>query len=92
MKRLVLTAAIAVLAAFPAAYGLIGNASFGESVPVRIPARATLIDDRNGFDDNPTIAIRRYFSKIRLRSNADFAYRLRFTGEFPPTPSWKISQ
>ena len=33
MKRLVLTAAIAVLAAFPAAYGLIGNASFGESVP-----------------------------------------------------------
>ena len=51
MKRLVLTAAIAVLAAFPAAYGLIGNASFGESVPVRIPARATLIDDRNGYDD-----------------------------------------
>src|SRR6476659_5491759 len=52
MKRIVLTAAIAVLAAFPAAYGLIGNASFGESVPVRIPARATLIDDRNGSDDN----------------------------------------
>jgi hypothetical protein len=52
MKRLVVTAAIAVLAALPAAYGLIGNASFGESVPVRIPARATLIDDRNGFDDN----------------------------------------
>ena len=52
MKRIVLTAAIAVLAAFPAAVGLIGNASFGESVPVHIPARATLIDDRNGFDDH----------------------------------------
>src|SRR6478609_9711471 len=51
MKRLVLTAAIAVLAAFPAAAGLIGNASFGESVPVRIPARASLINDQDGTEN-----------------------------------------
>ena len=47
MKRIILTAGIAVLAAIPATLGLIGNASFGESVPISIPAGATLLDDRS---------------------------------------------
>lgn len=46
MKRLVITAGIAVAAAVPAALGLIGNASFAQSVPVHVPERATLLDDR----------------------------------------------
>jgi len=45
MRRLILTAGAALLVAVPAALGLVGNTSFAQSVPVRIPAQATLVDD-----------------------------------------------
>jgi len=40
MKRIIITGA-ALLAAIPASLGLIGNASFAQSVPVRVPSQAT---------------------------------------------------
>jgi len=42
MKRIIITAA-ALVAAIPASLGLMGNASFAQSVPVRVPAHATLL-------------------------------------------------
>src|SRR5665647_255137 len=47
MKRIIVAAA-ALLAVLPASLGLIGNASFAQSVPVRIPSQATVLDDRGG--------------------------------------------
>jgi len=44
MKRIIITAA-ALVAAIPASLGLMGNASFAQSVPVRVPAHATLLGD-----------------------------------------------
>jgi hypothetical protein len=46
MKRLLLLGAAAVIAAAPAVTGLVGNASFAQSVPVHVPAGARTIDDR----------------------------------------------
>ena len=46
MKRILITAAVLV-AAVPASLGLIGNASFAQSVQVRVPAHAILLDDQN---------------------------------------------
>jgi hypothetical protein len=46
MKRIIITAA-ALLAAIPAILGLMGNASFAQSVPVRVPAHATLLGDQS---------------------------------------------
>jgi hypothetical protein len=40
MKRIIITGA-ALLAVIPASLGLIGNASFAQSVPVRVPSQAT---------------------------------------------------
>jgi len=40
MKRIIITGA-ALLAIIPASLGLIGNASFAQSVPVRVPSQAT---------------------------------------------------
>ena len=45
MKRLVIIAAAAAVAAAPASMGLLGNASFAESAPVRVPAQAAVSDD-----------------------------------------------
>ena len=45
MKRIILTAGAALLVTVPAAIGLVGNTSFAQSVPVRVPPRATLVDD-----------------------------------------------
>jgi hypothetical protein len=45
MKRMIFIGAAAVFAAVPAALGLLGNTSFGESVPVQVPARAAIVDD-----------------------------------------------
>lgn len=42
MKRIIISAA-AFLAVIPASLGLMGNASFAQSVPVRVPAHATLV-------------------------------------------------
>jgi hypothetical protein len=45
MKKLIIAAAVAALAAAPAVTGLMGNASFAQSVPVQVPAGARTIDD-----------------------------------------------
>jgi len=45
MKRIILTAGAALLVTVPAAIGLVGNTSFAQSVPVRVPPQATLVDD-----------------------------------------------
>jgi len=47
MKRIIIAGA-ALLAVVPASIGLIGNASFAQSVPVRVPSQATVLDDRGG--------------------------------------------
>jgi hypothetical protein len=51
MKRLLIFTAAAVVAAVPAITGLAGNASFAQSVPVRVPAQvaaAQAADDKGG--------------------------------------------
>ena len=45
MKKLIIAVAVAALAAAPAVTGLMGNASFAQSVPVQVPAGARTIDD-----------------------------------------------
>jgi hypothetical protein len=45
MKRLLILGAAAVIAAAPAVTGLVGNASFAQSVPVHVPAGDRIIDD-----------------------------------------------
>ena len=47
MKGILITAGAALLVAVPAATGLIGNTSFAQSVPVRVPSHAILVDDSN---------------------------------------------
>lgn len=44
MKRVALLATAVLCAAAPASIGLIGNASFSEDVPVRVPERAVVLD------------------------------------------------
>ncbi|MEP7194273.1 MAG: hypothetical protein ABI903_15595 [Actinomycetota bacterium] len=48
MKRILITAGAALLVAVPASVGLVGNTSFSQSVPVRVPARATFLSDDHG--------------------------------------------
>ena len=45
MKKLLIGAAVAAFAAVPGVTGLVGNASFAQSVPVQVPAGASIIDD-----------------------------------------------
>jgi hypothetical protein len=45
MKKLLITAAVAAIAAVPGVSGLVGNASFAQSVPVQVPAGASTLDD-----------------------------------------------
>lgn len=45
MKKLLIAAAVAAIAAAPGVTGLIGNASFAQTVPVQVPAGAHTIDD-----------------------------------------------
>lgn len=45
MKNVIITVGAALLVAVPATIGLIGNTSFSQSVPVRPPANASLVDD-----------------------------------------------
>jgi hypothetical protein len=45
MKKLLIAAAVAALAAVPGVTGLVGNASFAQSVPVQVPAGASTLDD-----------------------------------------------
>ena len=52
MKRIILAAA-ALLAVVPASLGLLGNASFAQSVPVSVPSQATVLDDKGGLTTTP---------------------------------------
>jgi hypothetical protein len=45
MKKLLIAAAVVAIAGVPGITGLVGNASFAESVPVQVPAGARMIDD-----------------------------------------------
>jgi hypothetical protein len=45
MKKLLIAAAVVAAAGVPAVTGLVGNASFAQSVPVQVPAGARTIDD-----------------------------------------------
>lgn len=47
MKRIFITGG-ALLAIVPASLGLIGNASFAQSIPVRVPSQASVLDDHGG--------------------------------------------
>ena len=46
MRRIILTSAAALLVAVPAAMGLVGNTSFAQNVPVRVPPQANVVDDQ----------------------------------------------
>jgi hypothetical protein len=48
MRRIIITAAAALLATLPAAMGFIGNTSFSESSPIRVPSQAVAVDDHGG--------------------------------------------
>ena len=48
MGRLSVFVAAVLLAATPAAIGLVANASFSTDVPVRVPGGATLLDRSGG--------------------------------------------
>jgi hypothetical protein len=45
MKKLLIAAAVAAIASVPGVTGLVGNASFAQSIPVQVPAGARTIDD-----------------------------------------------
>jgi len=50
MKRMLIVTAAAAVAAVPAVFGLVGNASFAQTVPVRVPAQVATqsADDHGG--------------------------------------------
>jgi hypothetical protein len=48
MKRIILTAGAALLVTLPAAIGFTGNTSFAQSIPVRVPSQAVVVDDHGG--------------------------------------------
>jgi hypothetical protein len=48
VKRIILTVGAALLVGVPAATGLIGNTSFAQSVPVRVPSHAIIVDYHGG--------------------------------------------
>ena len=52
MKRIIITAGAALLAAIPVTMGLVGNTSFAQSVPVRVPSQATMVDDKGGLSNH----------------------------------------
>jgi hypothetical protein len=45
MKMLLIAVAVAAIASVPGVTGLVGNASFAQSIPVQVPAGARTIDD-----------------------------------------------
>jgi hypothetical protein len=55
MKGILVTAGAALLVAVPAAMGLVGNTSFAQTVPVRVPAQARVLYDDHG-GQRPTTA------------------------------------
>jgi hypothetical protein len=46
MKKLLIAVAVAAIAGVPALTGLVGNASFAQSIPVQVPPGARTLDDR----------------------------------------------
>ena len=55
MKRILITVGAALLAAVPATMGLVGNTSFAQNIPVRVPSQASVLDD-HGALRAPTVA------------------------------------
>jgi hypothetical protein len=55
MKRILITVGAALLAAVPATMGLVGNTSFAQDIPVRVPSQASVLDD-HGALRSPTAA------------------------------------
>jgi len=45
MKRIIIATGAVLLASVPATLGLVGNTSFAQSVPVRVPQQASVPDD-----------------------------------------------
>jgi len=45
MKRIIIATGAVLLASVPATLGLVGNTSFAQSVPVRVPQQASILDD-----------------------------------------------
>jgi len=45
MKRILITVGAVLLAAVPATMGLVGNTSFAQNIPVRVPSQASVLDD-----------------------------------------------
>ena len=50
MKRILIATAATLLAAVPATVGLVSNISFAQSVPVRVPSQAAVLDDHGKLD------------------------------------------
>jgi hypothetical protein len=48
VKPVLITLGAALLVTVPATIGLVGNTSFARSVPVRVPAHATVVDEQSG--------------------------------------------
>ena len=44
MKRIIITATAALLVAAPASMGFISNGAFAQSIPVRVPSHAIVMD------------------------------------------------
>ena len=47
MKRIIIATGAVLLASVPATFGLVGNTSFAQSVPVRVPQQASVLDDND---------------------------------------------
>jgi len=47
MKRIIIATGAVLLASVPATLGLVGNTSFAQSVPVRVPQQASVLDDND---------------------------------------------
>ena len=56
MKRMLIVCAAAAVAAVPAVFGLVGNASFAQTVPVRVPAQVASTQSADDHGGNSTHA------------------------------------
>jgi hypothetical protein len=57
MKMLLIAVAVAAIASVPGVTGLVGNASFAQSIPVQVPAGARTIDDHGRHAEPGMIAV-----------------------------------
>lgn len=71
MKRFMMTVAATLLAAVPATVGLVGNTSFAQSVPVRVPSQAIVVDDTAGHSRHRVDTTRKADDKGGLTKHAE---------------------